>query len=100
MANVFVDTEKINRDMVPTLNTASQHVTNAGVAASKVNFPHGDFSWSSIQSNINNLSEKTNKSRDWMNRISRSMQNTINSGIEDVKSLEVNDVKDVTIIVK
>jgi hypothetical protein len=93
MSKITIDTDKINKDLIPIAKTQQSNISNALIYSKKVNYPNGEFNWSDVSSKIDDCVSKSNKYLQWIEEQSRKFSNNINNIIEDVSLIDIEEVK-------
>ena len=100
MAKVYIDTDVVANDLLPTVADEVKFLRDALDEAQVISFPDSGFGWGNVVSNISDCVNKANNYNNWINRVQSSYIKNITDNNEELSKFVIEDVKKKETIVK
>jgi len=93
MAKMNIDTDVISRTLLPLAKNEITKLGNVISIAEGVSFPSGEYNWSGIVSELEDIRELTNKYYNWLVNTNDKFNNNISDRVEEIVNSNVTEIK-------
>ena len=99
MSKVKIDTDKVSKNITPEINNNLRIIGNCLTYAGWVDSSVVD-GWSNVRGQISDCVNKTKKYNTWIHELSNKIVTGMNESLEEISSLQVEDIKRNDVVVK
>ena len=91
MGKIVVDSDIIDKDLIPLSNTNFNNINNAYNIAGAIST--SEFNWASIKSRLEDCANTSRKYKEWIISINNTYKTCFTSNTEEIENINITEVK-------